>query len=150
MFDRNSDGIISSDDLCSVMRSLGENASESEVQEMIYEIDLDGKGAINFEEFVVMMARKSQTDDDEEDIKETFSVFDKNRDGFVTAREISEILSKFECPLPMNEIEDMIKSVDLDGDGMLSFEEFSNLLKSTDALNFGEVAHNSRVNIAKK
>ena len=43
---------------CSVMRSLGQNPTEAELQDMINEVDADGNGTIDFPEFLSMMARK--------------------------------------------------------------------------------------------
>jgi len=42
LFDKNSDGTISSAELGTVMRSLGQNPTENELQDMINEIDVDG------------------------------------------------------------------------------------------------------------
>ena len=40
------------------MRSLGQNPTEAELQEMINEVDADGNGTIDFPEFLNLMARK--------------------------------------------------------------------------------------------
>ena len=40
------------------MRSLGQNPTEAELQDMINEVDADGNGTIDFPEFLSMMARK--------------------------------------------------------------------------------------------
>lgn len=40
------------------MRSLGQNPTESELQDMINEVDADGNGTIDFPEFLMLMARK--------------------------------------------------------------------------------------------
>ena len=45
LFDKNGDGYISSKELGIVMRSLGQNPSEAELQDMINEVDFDGKPA---------------------------------------------------------------------------------------------------------
>lgn len=145
MFDRDNDGMITATELHNIMKSLGEDPTESEVQEMIYEVDQEGKGAINFEEFAVMMARKSEMPHDEdEDIKAAFIVFDKDHDGFVTVDEMNEVLSKFDLSTPIDEIRDMIKSVDDDGDGMLSFDEFSNLMKTYDSIKLSDIVHHQQ------
>ena len=39
------------------MRSLGQNPTEAELQDMINEVDADGNGTIDFPEFLTMMAR---------------------------------------------------------------------------------------------
>ena len=45
LFDKNGDGYISSKELGIVMRSLGQNPSEAELQDMINEVDFDGEVA---------------------------------------------------------------------------------------------------------
>ena len=41
------------------MRSLGQNPTEAELQDMINEVDADGNGTIDFPEFLSLMARYS-------------------------------------------------------------------------------------------
>ena len=49
VFDKNNDGLISSNELRHVMTSLGERLSEEEVEDMIKEADIDGDGQVNYE-----------------------------------------------------------------------------------------------------
>ena len=57
-----------------MMRSLGQNPTEAELQDMINEVDADGNGTIDFPEFLTMMARKMKDTDSEEEIREAFRV----------------------------------------------------------------------------
>lgn len=63
------------------MRSLGLTPTESELQELIAEVDTDKNGHIDFEEFKALMTKKIHQKDKEEDIKEAFKVFDKENTG---------------------------------------------------------------------
>ena len=66
------------------MRSLGQNPTDAEVQDMINEVDVDGSGAMEFPEFCVMMVKKMAESDTENEVREAYRVFDKDRDGFIT------------------------------------------------------------------
>jgi calmodulin len=59
-------------ELGTVMRSLGQSPSEAELIDMINEVDIDGDGTIDFQEFLTMMARKMKDVDIEDEIKEAF------------------------------------------------------------------------------
>ena len=69
-------------ELSTVMRSLGLQASQEELQEMMTEADEDGSGSIEFEEFLSMMKRKMKENESSmDDVKAAFKVFDQDGDG---------------------------------------------------------------------
>ncbi|KAL5541275.1 hypothetical protein UlMin_042497 [Ulmus minor] len=68
---------ITTKELGTVMRSLGQNSTKAELQDMINKVDTDGNGTIEFLEFLNLMARKMKDTDSEEELKEAFRVFDK-------------------------------------------------------------------------
>ena len=56
LFDKDSNGLISAEELRLVMKNLGENQTDGEIGEMMREADTDGDGHINYDEFVKMMS----------------------------------------------------------------------------------------------
>ena len=55
----------------------GEETKETELQEMMTEVDMDGNGSINFEEFFRLMKNSELTDPEaENDMLDAFKVFD--------------------------------------------------------------------------
>lgn len=58
IFDKDGDGTISAKELGVVMRSLGQNPTEKELQELINGADDDASGTIDFQEFLNLMANK--------------------------------------------------------------------------------------------
>ncbi|KAL3873879.1 hypothetical protein ACJMK2_036962 [Sinanodonta woodiana] len=129
LFDKDGDGDISVKELGSVMKSLGQNPSEKELEDMIREVDVDGNGTIDFDEFLQMMGRKMKETDTEEEIKEAFKLFDKDNNGLISPSELKSVMVNLGERLTDEEVDEMIKEADLDGDGYINYEEFLRILK---------------------
>ena len=54
-FDKNGDGTITSTELGTVLHSMGELTTKTDIQGMISKVDVDGSGTIDFPEFLDMM-----------------------------------------------------------------------------------------------
>lgn len=65
---------INSSEKVSVMRSLGENPTEIELQMMVNEADADGNGVVDFFEFMTLMQRQAGKTDPDEGMREAFRV----------------------------------------------------------------------------
>ncbi|RZS23110.1 hypothetical protein BHM03_00055972 [Ensete ventricosum] len=105
------------------MRSLGQNPTEAELQDMINEVDADGNGTIDFPEFLNLMARKMKDTDSEEELKEAFRVFDKDQNGFISAAELHHVMTNLGEKLTDEEVDEMIREADVDGDGQINYDD---------------------------
>ncbi|KAH7693497.1 CRE-TNC-2 protein [Aphelenchoides avenae] len=56
LYDKEGNGYINVSDLRSILRALDDNITEDELDEMIAEIDTDGSGTVDFDEFMEMMS----------------------------------------------------------------------------------------------
>merc|ERR1712010_185819 len=130
LFDKDGDGTITTKELGTVMRSLGQNPTEAELQDMINEVDADGSDTIDFPEFLNLMARKMKDTDSEEEIKEAFKVFDKDGNGFISAAELRHVMTNLGEKLTDEEVDEMIREADVDGDGQINYEEFVTMMTS--------------------
>lgn len=110
------------------MHALGQHPSESEISDMLNEVDADGDGTIDFFEFLTMMARKVKDVDAEAELKEAFDVFDKNGDGFISSEELALVLKNLGEPASGADVARMIKDADLDGNNLIDFEEFKKMM----------------------
>lgn len=130
LFDKDSDGKITTKELGVVMRSLGQNPSESELSDMINEVDVDRDGTIDFPEFLTMMARKMKDTDSEDEIREAFKVFDRDGNGFISSAELRHVMTSIGEKLTEEEVDEMIREADADGDGQINYNEFVDLLSN--------------------
>jgi calmodulin len=128
-FDKDSDGQINTNELNTIMKSLGQNVNEKQLEEIIQEIDADGSGSMDFNEFIFLIIKKMKDLDLEEEMKEAFKVFDKDGNKVLTSHEMRQIFMNMKG-IPESEIEMMIKEADLDGDGQIDYEEFLRMMSS--------------------
>ena len=79
MFDQDKDGEIDMDELRRIYRQMGQDPSTDELIDVLVEVDGDGNGIIEYEEFRIMIER--MVEDQEDLVIEAFKVFDKDQDG---------------------------------------------------------------------
>lgn len=115
-------------------KSFGVPINEEEVDKMFNAIDTDGSGTIDYTEFVVATVNeKSLITNDK--LQAAFKMFDKVRNccnqqdgsGTISPDEIKAVLGGGE--VSDKHIDIIIKEVDINGDGEISFEEFSEMMK---------------------
>ena len=130
LYDKNADGQITTDELEKFFGNMGDKLNKIEIQDMINEVDLEGNGTINFESFKALMERKLRDEDIEEEVIETFKKFDQDKNGLIGPEEIFNLLQSFGQDITINEAEEMLNNVDLDGDGYVNYQEFVKMLFS--------------------
>merc|ERR1711948_74961 len=94
----------------------------------INEVDADGNGTIDFPEFLSLMARKMKDTDTVEEIIEAFKVFDRDGNGFIRAAELRHVMTNLGEKLTDEEVDEMIREADVDGDGQINYEEFVKMM----------------------
>ena len=107
VYEKEDEGKISKKDLGIVMRSLGQNPTEAELQDMINEVDADRKGTIEFHEFLSMMERKKDYIESEDEVLAAFRVFDGDCTGYVSADELREVLTSLGEKLTKEEVDEL-------------------------------------------
>ena len=75
IFDKDGDGSITTKELGTVMRSLGQNPSDDKIRQMIIDVDEDKSETIDFKEFLGLMAKKMKENDSEDELIEAFKMF---------------------------------------------------------------------------
>jgi|SRR6266850_1676148 len=142
---KDKDDVITVQELGNVMRSLGQNPSEADLQATIKEVDPDGDGTVTLTKFLAIMAHKMRDISPDDEIKEAFKVFNKSGNGLISAAELKAVLTNLgtflslsvlsmelftDCHLLLHtgekptdkDIDDMIQAADTDGDGLIGLD----------------------------
>merc|ERR1711904_601583 len=105
----------------------------AEFKEAFSLFDKDGAGTIAFPEFLSLMARKMKDTDTEEELIEAFKVFDRDGNGFISAAELRHVMKNLGEKLTDEEVDEMIREADVDGDGQINYEEFVKMMMAKSA-----------------
>ncbi|KAJ8755492.1 hypothetical protein K2173_019290 [Erythroxylum novogranatense] len=132
-FDRNGDGRITKEELNHSLGNLGIFIPDMELTQMIEKIDVNGDGCVDVDEFRELYQQLMDVQDADDDMMEAFNVFDQNGDGYITVDELRTVLAtlglKQGRALDLEDCKTMIMRVDVDGDGMVNFREFKQMMK---------------------
>lgn len=152
LFDRNGDGEITVDELAQALDALGLDADRAGLAATVGAYVPAGAAGLRFEDFdqlhralgdAFFGALADQQDDaaaaagaegsqeDEQEMREAFKVFDVDGDGFISASELQEVLKKLGLPeaSSMANVREMITNVDRDSDGRVDFGEFKCMMQ---------------------
>ncbi|KAK9108451.1 hypothetical protein Syun_024462 [Stephania yunnanensis] len=122
--DVDGDGKISAEDLRHCVGITGEGMSLSleEAEAVVKSLDSDGDGLLGMEDFVrLMMGNKGE---EEKEMKEAFRMYLMEGSEHITPKSLKRMLSRLGESRTVDECSLMISSFDLNGDGVLNFDEF--------------------------
>ena len=90
--------------------------------------DLNGDGQLDFEEFQKLMDAGGEEDKDEE-LREAFGKYEMEGSGCITPTSLKRMLSRLGESKSTQDCKAMIRVFDLNGDGVLSFDEFRIMMR---------------------
>lgn len=111
-------------ELKAALDSLGFEAQNQTIYQMISDLDADGGGNIGFEDFLHLMTSRVSDKDSRENIRKVFNLFDDEKTGFISIKSLRRIVRELGENIEEHELQEMIKKADHDRDGMISEEEF--------------------------
>merc|ERR1711976_1041404 len=131
LFDQDGNETITIHELGTVMRALGQHPTQAELRAIIAEIDADGNGIIEFDELVDLMSRRPWGERGSADeLKEAFSIFDRDGSGQIDAAEFRHVMTTMGEALTDQQMDEMMAQFDSDGDGKVAFEEYVKCMMS--------------------
>ncbi|KAK7871882.1 hypothetical protein R5R35_006462 [Gryllus longicercus] len=134
-FDREKSGSISTDMVGEILRMLEHPVSDDHLKEIIAEVDADGSGQLEFEEFCDLAARFLIEEDAEamqQELREAFRLYDKEGNGYISTSVLREILRELDDKVTNEDLDMMIEEIDSDGSGTVDFDEFMEVMTGGD------------------
>lgn len=131
--DTGMDGFIQPSAVRPALLTLGQTPTDKELNNLIdiVGIDMDGTRCIDFQGFLTILALKLKHPDKEEHLRLAFKIFDKDGNGNVSAAELKEAMTTLGEDFTQDDIDEMIKLADIDGDGQVNYEEFIRVMLSS-------------------
>ncbi|CAI6366269.1 unnamed protein product [Macrosiphum euphorbiae] len=131
MFDTSKSGFIDTLKISTILNTMGQLFDDSELNELIEEVDPDATGKVNFDGFCEIAAHFLEEDDAEamqEELKEAFRLYDREGNGYITTATLREILAALDDKLGPEDLDGIIAEIDTDGSGTVDFDEFMEMM----------------------
>ncbi|VFR02685.1 unnamed protein product [Cuscuta campestris] len=125
-FDEDGDGSVSASELRRAVWAVGGELTEEEAEMAVRLSDSDGDGMLGFEDFVKLMegGKGGGVEEEEEELREAFGKYEMEGRGCITPLSLKRMLGRLGESTTIESCEAMIRRFDLNGDGVLCFDEF--------------------------
>jgi calmodulin len=140
--DEDKSGKLDLSEVQNVISDIGYTLTVEEIQDVCREVEEDcsrgGKGGIqdgelDFDEFVHLMqifkTRDGFSAQEQEDLKRTFTKFDRDRSGEVETLELGDLLRWHGHALSLDEVQHLLDQVDSNNNGSLDWREFLRFMR---------------------
>ncbi|KAK7388991.1 hypothetical protein VNO78_23822 [Psophocarpus tetragonolobus] len=129
LMDTDKDGKVTYEELKAGLRKVGSQLAEPEIKMLMEVADVDRNGVLDYGEFVAVTIHLQRMENDEH-FRKAFMYFDKDGSGYIELGELEKALSDESGETDIVVINDIMREVDTDKDGRISYEEFVAMMKT--------------------
>merc|ERR1712226_1376561 len=128
LFDKDRSGEITVGEMLDAMRSLGYDTEHGDAAQHVKNLDKDGSGALEFNEFYELLTARFSENTTKEELQRVFSLFDTDGTGNISVANMRAVADQVGDQVSDDELGDIVLKNDMDNDGLLNFEDFYNVL----------------------
>ncbi|XP_043704835.1 calcium-dependent protein kinase 10-like isoform X2 [Telopea speciosissima] len=129
LMDTDNNGKITYEELKAGLQKVGSQLAEPEMKLLMEVADVDGNGTLDYGEFVTVTIHLQKMENDEH-FRRAFMFFDRDGSGYIEMDELRETLTDDSGKFDDEVLNDIIREVDTDKDGRISYEEFVAMMKT--------------------
>jgi len=129
LMDTDNDGKVSYEELRAGLQKVGSQLAETEIKMLMEVADVDGNGVLDYGEFVAVTIHLQRMEN-EEHFRRAFMFFDKDGSEYIESNELREGLADDSGEADTDVLNDIMREVDTDKDGRISYEEFVAMMKT--------------------
>ncbi|XP_067140174.1 calmodulin-like [Centruroides vittatus] len=130
LFDKDGTGRLSCTEFGTLIRSLGYNPSEDQLNAIADELSERGIDTIDFSTFLHLINKHMKDTFNKKDILDAFKILDRYGTGFINADELRYILTTQGEKLTNEEVDELFQEVKIDDEGRIVYDEFVKLVIS--------------------
>jgi len=123
-FDSNNSGLVATKDLGNLLRALGINPTNEELQDLTIQIDPHSTGFLKLPDLLDMMSRIILERNYDAQIEDAFRCFDKNGIGTISRQDLHAVFENLGERLVDDEIEGLLDEADVDSEGVITYSDF--------------------------
>jgi len=127
-FDPQGRGYLETNILRDVLKYIGYNPTDQQLEELSIEVDENGSGRIEFDEFVEITQRLNSPEKLSKDARDAFNAFDFMGEGYVAANDVKEALMNIMEKAPEHDKAQILKHFRLEKNRKIYFREFEEMI----------------------
>ena len=130
LFDTGKKGLISAQDIKLAMKSQGFKRKNPTVYQIVCELGDEIRGQMDFEDFFYLLTERNVDSVEDQDIKKFFDMFDRDGRGYIEIKNLKSVARELGESLEDDDIVDLIRKSDLDGDGKVTYADFYKIMSN--------------------
>ena len=136
------------------MVSLGYTNNNAVISDMIADLDKDEAGDLDFDEFLniftLQIGAGSGGEESREDVAKIFHLFDVEKTGYISLNQLKRVARELGETMSDAELLEMIERASSRDDGLVSFDDFYNILSKANSFGQGGSGGSTSATVAAK